>query len=325
MKNILNRDKDTVSLVIPTYNRGDLIGATLDSALNQSSPFSEIITVDDGSTDHTSEVLRNYADRIRIIRTPNKGVQEARNKGAAAAQSKYITLCDSDDILEPGFVASIVPWLSAHPPCDIVYCNFVTFDEYATYADKFSLAPAGFFNGGKREDGFLSEIPDLYARTMAFQPLFATGVTFRKSFFEELGGYNAAFNGVGSEDWEFTLRAAYHGNVALCTHPLTRIRRHAGNASADPIRMSTGEAKILEYFLKSHKIPSKQAEVIYHNINARRIGAFNVAFAKGDFNSAKNILSLLDRKPKDLKFKIKNMIILLPDILRQAAWWITQN
>jgi glycosyltransferase involved in cell wall biosynthesis len=315
-----------LSLVIPTYNRADLIGPTLDSALNQSQAFFEVIVVDDGSSDYTQTVLENYAGRIQNIRTSNRGVQAARNTGVAAARSKYVALCDSDDILEADFVASILPWLNAHPQYDILYSNFVTFDEHTTYPDKFSLAPEGFFDGATVDEEFLSNVPELYVRTVTFQPLFSTGITFQKSFFEKLGGYNPAFNKIGAEDWEFTLRAIGDGNVALCTRPLARIRKHAGNASADPIEKSIGEAKILEFALEHHRAAGKHQDFIRNSIRKRRIDAFNASFAKGNFDGAVKILSLLQgKRPSDLKFQVKNIITSLPDPLRRAAWWVIQN
>jgi glycosyltransferase involved in cell wall biosynthesis len=325
MQNPLMADQVSLSLVIPTYNRGDLIGETLHSAFNQTMPFAEIIVVDDGSTDDTEKVLLDYLDRIKVIRIPNSGVQAARNKGVAAAQSKYVTLCDSDDIFEPDFVTSVVTWLSAHPSCDILYSNFVTFDEHSTHPDKFSVASAEFFEGGKKDNEFVSDIPDLYVRTVAFQPLYPTGSTFQKSFFERIGGYNPAFNRVGAEDWEFTLRAISNGNVAVCTRPLTRIRRHAGNDSADAMRMLIGEVKILEYALKHHPLAAKYEDIIVKGINSRRIHEFNAAFARGDFKTASALLPLLKPIPRDVKFQIKNLILLLPVGLKQAAWWISQQ
>jgi glycosyltransferase involved in cell wall biosynthesis len=90
-----------VSVVIPTYNRADLLPRAIDSALAQTAPPVEIIIVDDGSTDDTPAVVMRYAERhagrVRSLRIPNGGVARARNAGIAAARSQWVALLDSDD------------------------------------------------------------------------------------------------------------------------------------------------------------------------------------------------------------------------------------
>ncbi len=84
-------------MIIPTYNRADCITKALDSVLAQSYKDYEIIVVNDGSTDKTDSVLRDYHDRIRYIHQENKGCASARNKGIQAARGEWIAFLDSDD------------------------------------------------------------------------------------------------------------------------------------------------------------------------------------------------------------------------------------
>jgi glycosyltransferase involved in cell wall biosynthesis len=315
----------TLSLVIPSYNRGTLIGATLDSALGQRLPFLEIIVVDDGSTDHTAEVLAPYAGKIRIIQLANGGVQKARNTGVDAASGDYVVLCDSDDLLESSFVETITAYLAAHPDCDAVYSNFVTFDERGVHADKFSLAPPGFFDGARQTDGFWHDIPDLYLRTLSYQPLFPSGSVIRKTVYQGIGGYDARFNGVGGEDWEFTLRLIGQARLALCATPLVRIRKHGGNDSADNIRTVSGCVHILEYVLEQHPFASPYRDAILHGIDERRLDVFNGAFARGAFDTAADMLGRMRRRPQDRKFRLKVLITGLPAPLRRPLWQLTQR
>lgn len=314
-----------ISLVIPAYNRADLIGETLDSALRQTLPFDEIIVVDDGSTDATPEVLASYAGKIRSRRTPNRGVQMARNTGVEMAKNPLVAFCDSDDLLESNFVERVAPWMILHPECDIVYCDFVTFNRRGTDASKFSRAPAGFFDGAADDGDFLTDIPDLYGRTVGYQPLFQSGLTVRKAFFERIGGFDTAFKGVGAEDWEFTLRAVALGQVALCKHVLARVRKHEGNDSGDAMKMSLGEAQILEYGLEHHPGAQRYAEAIRRSIDARRASAFDAAFARGDFDLAAGTLALLGSPPGNARFRLKSFITALPASLRQPLWRLTQR
>jgi glycosyltransferase involved in cell wall biosynthesis len=319
-----NLTAPTISLVIPTYNRASLIAETLDSALSQVPPFLEIIVVDDGSTDHTSDVLASYVDRIKILVTKNGGVQRARNQGVAAAQGMYVALCDSDDVLEPGFVCTMQTWLRDHPDCNSIYSNFVTFNEKVTSTDKFTKAPASFFDNALRTNEFWHDIPELYKRTLTYQLLFSSGNIIRRSLYLDLGGYDTKFNGVGSEDYEFTLRLIEAGALALCSSVMVRIRRHGENDSTDNLRQVLGEIQILEYALNNHQSGALHREAIFASIEKRRLDAFHGAFARGAFEIATQVLAQLRHPPGDAKFRIKSMITRLPPQWRQPLWRLTK-
>ncbi|MBQ8751145.1 MAG: glycosyltransferase family 2 protein [Alphaproteobacteria bacterium] len=101
------QQKITLSVIVPVYNAEKYIQRCLDSIIKQKGDF-EIIVVDDGSTDKTPLILKEYAknnSNIKIITQSNKGVSSARNTGIKASNSKYITFVDSDDWLEPNAFA----------------------------------------------------------------------------------------------------------------------------------------------------------------------------------------------------------------------------
>lgn len=314
----------TISLVIPAYNRGHLIAETLDSALAQVPPFLEVIVVDDGSTDNTSTVLAAYAGRVQYFGGPNAGVQRARNRGVAAARGTFVAFCDSDDLLESGYVSSMQAWLQDHPECNSIYSNFVTFDDNSVHADKFANAPPGFFDGAMRSGAFWYNIPDLYRRTLAFQPLFPSGNIVRRALYTEIGGYDPQFNGVGAEDYEFCLRLVEAGETAICMTPLIRIRRHGANDSTDNVRQVHGTVQILEYALAHHRSGPVYRDAILDSIEERRLDVFHGAFARGAFDMAGQMLGLLRNPPHDTKFKIKALITRLPRLLRQPLWRLSQ-
>ena len=92
-----------VSVIIPTYNRGKLIGNSIKSVLNQTYKNLEIIVVDDGSTDNTKEEVEKIKDeKIRYIKLEkNGGAANARNIGIMNSTGRYISFQDSDDIMYP--------------------------------------------------------------------------------------------------------------------------------------------------------------------------------------------------------------------------------
>src|SRR5215204_1671374 len=90
-----------VSVVIPCYKQAHFLGEAIESVLAQSYPNFEIIVVDDGSPDNTSEVAASYP-RVRLVRQENQGLSAARNSGLSRSEGEYVVFLDADDRLLPG-------------------------------------------------------------------------------------------------------------------------------------------------------------------------------------------------------------------------------
>lgn len=119
-------DEKLVSVIIPAYNIGDYVGRCLDSIISQTYKNLEIIVVDDGSRDHTGEILDNYAKkdrRIKVIHKENGGVSSARNKGIEVAEGDYIGFIDGDDLIEPEMYKILVDLLEEEN-ADIAHCGY---------------------------------------------------------------------------------------------------------------------------------------------------------------------------------------------------------
>jgi glycosyltransferase involved in cell wall biosynthesis len=318
------QDRLPVSLVIPTYNRGDLIETTIASALDQQTAFAEIIVVDDASTDDTVARLEKFDGQVTLIRSAKGGVQRARNTGVELCSTPYVALCDSDDLLHPEFSASIATVITELPSVDIWYCNFTTFTGENVHADKLTRAPANFLDGAVRGVDYCTDIPDLTKRVLAYQPFFPTGSVIRKDFYQSIGGYDPRFNGVGSEDFEFLLRAIANGKLGYLTRPLAAIRKHEGNDSRDTLRSLRGEVEILEHALANHRGTERYRDAVLASVDKRRRDAFDIAYARGDFSVAKDTASHFASAPSDLNFRIKNAISNFPPIMRDLAWRLSQ-
>jgi GT2 family glycosyltransferase len=307
------------ALVIPSYNRADLIAETLTSALAQTLPFREIVVVDDGSTDHTRSVLSRFGDQIRCIFSPNQGVQAARNLGIANSTSALVVFLDSDDLLEPDYLATVLPWMSEHAEIDALYTNFRTFSAHRTDPDKLSCAPFDFTAGASTSGDFCKSIPDLYPRSLQFQPLFTCGLMVRREFMSKHGGYDTRFKGVGSEDWEFTLRMISCGEIALCTRPLARVRKHGSNDSSSNLHMSLGEVQVLRHSLAHHLKAREHVKSVEQSIERRLLNALNTAFDERLFDQ----VIAIGRTPGltlPKKEIIKLMVANLPSSWRYRLW-----
>lgn len=116
----------SISVVIPTYNVGEYIGECLESVLNQTEAFKEVICVDDLSDDNTCEVIERYVKDnpvVKLVKLPEKGTANiARKVGAAAATGDYIWFIDGDDLVKPESVAELRKLLKDHP-VDILQFN----------------------------------------------------------------------------------------------------------------------------------------------------------------------------------------------------------
>lgn len=113
--------RPTVSVIVPTYNGGHYLGATLDSVFKQTFPDLEVIVVDDGSTEDVQGVLRPHASRIRYVYSQNRGPAAARNLGFKLSHGKYVAFLDHDDLWSPTNLEDKVRILDANPCCGMVY------------------------------------------------------------------------------------------------------------------------------------------------------------------------------------------------------------
>ena len=127
-----------VSIVMPTWNRGRVIGAAVRSVQAQRFADWELIVVDDGSADDTAAVMSTFAQdaRIRCLRQEHAGQCKARNHGLAHARAPLIAYLDSDNVWYPGFLAAAVGAFAAKPETDCLYGAMVTdahWDEHLLF------------------------------------------------------------------------------------------------------------------------------------------------------------------------------------------------
>jgi glycosyltransferase involved in cell wall biosynthesis len=131
----------TISVVVPCFNAERYIGQCVSACLDQEPEPCEIILVDDGSTDGTSEALealsRQHPGRIMTSRQPNAGANSARARGVALARGDWLYLVDADDYPLPGAFAA----LGAVPDADIAFGNAIRVDEQGRFIDRRDQAP----------------------------------------------------------------------------------------------------------------------------------------------------------------------------------------
>lgn len=119
-----------VTVVIPTYNRATLLPRTIESVLRQTARADcDIVVVDDGSTDETPSIMRQFADQIAYVRQANAGVSAARNAGIRAKPNEFVAFLDSDDVWAPHKIARQLDVFRRFPDVVLVAANTARRDE----------------------------------------------------------------------------------------------------------------------------------------------------------------------------------------------------
>jgi glycosyltransferase involved in cell wall biosynthesis len=216
-----------LSVVIPAYNRCGVIGAAVQSVLQQQLPAAdwtyEIVIVDDGSSDDLEGALAPFGDHARLLRhAKNAGAAAARNTGIQAASGEYVALLDSDDIWLPGKVIQQVAAMQQY--------------GWGASCTAFMLV---------EPDGREAVAPDLPTQAISLSELVwgcvvSPGSTLmcRRSLFTEVGPFDTALKRL--EDWDWLLRLARFEPLGFLAQPLARISP-SGTPGAGVILPAAGE------------------------------------------------------------------------------------
>ncbi len=206
-----------VTVIIPSYNRAHYLPLAVGSILAQTHPVFEIIIVDDGSTDDTSEIIKLYGDKVRFYKQGHQGVSAARSYGLSLARGDVIAWLDADDEWEPEFLSAVVPLLEADSSLDGVYTGFVHIDEA----------------GSRLPHIGLKTVPptELYSALLENDFVLTPTLVVRSKCFEAVGGFDANFQ--ICEDYDMWLRLAKQFSIAGLPRPLVRVRVHHGNTIGD--------------------------------------------------------------------------------------------
>ncbi len=203
-----------VSVIIPIFNRADLISESIESVFVQTYRDFEIVVVNDGSTDNTLEVLSKYeGDNVRIINQKNQGQGIARNTGIKASKGELIAFLDSDDLWLPAKLARQVELFDADP--NLVWC----YSDAMCFSDKTNHDLYPFSYRNKPYKGQVAR----YLLLKCFIPTLT--VVVRRSVLNEVGLF---CNLPTKEDWDLWLRIAANYPVRRVPEVLARYRMHEG-------------------------------------------------------------------------------------------------
>lgn len=211
------RDYDVkVSIIIPVYNREKYMGRAIESVLNQIFDDFELICVDNGSTDRTKEIIREYTKkdkRVKLIENYKNIIAYSYNLGIEAARGEYIAQLDSDDEYCPETLENMVGYLDSHPKCGLAISYYELIDENGKTLKEFGIVKHLEYdrNNILRVDG-------------------AGAVRlWRKKVIDEFGRFDVKNFGRYAEDYDLILKVSEKYEVGRVHKVLYRYRRHPGN------------------------------------------------------------------------------------------------
>jgi glycosyltransferase involved in cell wall biosynthesis len=297
----------TVSIVIPCYNAARFVAEAVASACAQTWADTEVIVVDDGSTDGSGEVAARWP-QARIVQQRNAGLARARNAGAAASRGGILIFLDADDRLRPGAAAAAVRAFDQHPDAAMVFgrCQLVS------------------------EDGAPLPTPlprvsgDYYAELLRHNYIWMPAMAaLRRAPFIEIGGFDARVN--PSADYDLYLRLASRYPIASHDETTADYRQHAASMSTDPALMLRTTLAVLDgqrtAAARAPRLTAIRAEGIRHwrwFYGERLVERFRLALREGHLLTAVHYAwTLLRLYPEGVRHHLRRKAALL----RGAVSW----
>lgn len=213
-----------VSVVIPCYNNERHLGAAIDSVLAQSHRPLEILVVDDGSTDNSAEIARQYGDPVRLLSQSNQGCPAARNTGVNASQGHYLAFLDADDLWMEQKLRLQLKVLEDSPEIDCVYSHIEQF-----HSPELSAA----------------EQARIFCPEGAQPARHASAMLVRRDAFLRIGLFDESL--IVAEFLDWTMRAEQeHIGVVVLDDVLVRRRLHMTNNSTAQRHARPDFARVLK-------------------------------------------------------------------------------
>lgn len=215
------------SIVVPVWNGERYLRESLDGIVSQTYPRTEVLVMDDASTDGTAGIIASYGDRVRSVRQPRRTGQYANvNAGIGLARGDYIAVYHADDVYDPRIVEREVGFLQTHPGAGAVFCLDIFIDAEGSEYGRLALPPE--LRGRRRP----LDYPTLLNALLTHKNRFLccpTGMV-RASVYRDVGGYrDAEFQ--DSSDLEMWLRIGRKYSIGILEEYLMRYRHTSQGAA----------------------------------------------------------------------------------------------
>ncbi len=258
-----------ISVIIPTFNYGRFIGDAIQSAGAQTRSPDELIVVDDGSTDNTSEVVAGFGERVKYIRRENSGVSSARNRGVEESSGDLIAFLDADDIWEPTKLEKQAELFEQDGRFGLVHCGMREFDSES--GETIALHTEGM-------EGEVAEALLLWEKVAV--NVSGSAIMISREAFEMAGGFDPRQK--CGEDWDLCYRIARRYRVGFVREPLVNYRSHGAAAHRNVREMERGMGL---FYKKAFADGGPEVAAL----RRRALGNYNRVLAGSYFRSGKYV------------------------------------
>jgi glycosyltransferase involved in cell wall biosynthesis len=254
-----NSHPPKVSIIIPTYNRYELLLETIQSVLAQTYQDYEMLIIDDGSSDGTYDRIQTlfgeYA-KVKIVEQANQGRSAARNKGLSIARGEYIVFCDDDDWFLPEYLEKHVSNLDTHLNYGIIFSDMNFCDSHGKL-----ICRGSEYHGVRPPSGEIFEA--MLIKCLVYAPACAM---VRKQCLDEIGDFDESLEGI--EDWDLWLRLAARYKFFFLDEPLSNYRIHSQMSTYQQVdlisKLKKIRAKICE--MPEFKVASRETKSRFYVI-----------------------------------------------------------
>ena len=244
----------TVSVIVPTYNCADFVGGALQSVLRQTYHDFELIVVDDGSQDHTAEVVKGFGQHVVYIRQQNAGVAAARNQGIRESKGKYFAFLDADDTWEPRKLEEQVRILEEDPETALVCTDFTLIMPDGNKITSF-LGRCRHVRSG---NAFNEVIQENFILT--------SSVLLRRSCLTEVGMFDETLK--VCEDRDLWLRICQRWKIHVLDEILAVKNSRSDNLTANTVKALRPRITVFEKLLQSNRGLSEESrKLIYRQLS----------------------------------------------------------
>jgi len=290
--------KPLISVIVSAYNVEPFLAETLASVQRQTYREFEVIVVDDGSTDRTSEIARQFVEkdaRFILLRQKNAGTAAARNAALKQARGEWIAFLDADDVWLPEKLAAQLNLLKQKPRANLLFTDYFLWDGQNDFGRRYS-------DPDKFPDG------DVGRRLIFFNLFCISTVIIKREMLDTVGWFDVEL--LMAEDWDLWLRIAERGLCAKgVRQPMARYRIWPGQISHNTIRMCECNIRVLE---KALARPQRTTW--------RRDYERSLKIARGNLELAR-VRSLIETQPKAVPAAALRAWLHCPTRLKWLLWY----
>jgi|TARA_B110001454_G_scaffold21730_1_gene21032 glycosyltransferase involved in cell wall biosynthesis len=270
--------KFSIAVIIPTYNRCNLIGRAVESVLRQSFPAEEICVVDDGSCDGTQDFIRSTFPEVKYVYQENAGVSSARNRGLVETSAEWVAFLDSDDV-----------WLDKK--LEVQRAAFEAAPNFRLiHSDEIWIRNGQRVNPMKKHRKFGGKI---FERCLPLCLISPSAVIIERTLFDEVGVFDESLP--ACEDYDLWLRICCHYPVLYVDKPL--LEKHGGHddqLSKEHWGMDRFRVVALENLLNSSVLNEQQRTLAISAIKEKCLILISGALKRNNLDLAEQFVAVID-------------------------------